>query len=168
MTDDDLRIERSGDRWRVAVDRVVATDLADLWSACTTAERLGRWMAPYRGDLRLGGRWEALTEDEVWGSGTVTECDAPNGFATTWEVAGEPPSTVVVRLEEVEAGTRLLLVHDGVLDPTYPPGWATYAGMLADHVADPVRSDLGPRGFAERFPVARAGFAPRLERLGLR
>ena len=34
MTEDDLRIERSGDRWRIAVDRVVATDRADLWAAC--------------------------------------------------------------------------------------------------------------------------------------
>jgi uncharacterized protein YndB with AHSA1/START domain len=168
MTDDDLRIERSGDRWRIAVDRVVATDRADLWSACTTADRLARWMAPYRGELRLGGRWEALSDGEVWGSGTVTECDAPNGFTTTWEATGEAPSTVVVRLEDAPGGTRLLLVHDGVLDPTYPPGWATYAGMLADHVADPSRADLGPAGFAERFPVARAAFATTTERIGMR
>jgi hypothetical protein len=58
-------------------------------------------------------------------------------------------------------------VHDGVLDPTYPPGWATYAGMLADHVADGARSDLGPAGFAERFPPAQERFAARLTRVGM-
>ena len=163
---DGMRIERSEGRWRVAMDEVYPTTREDLWEACTRADRLARWMAPYRGDLRLGGRWEALTDDEVWGAGTVTACEPLHGFTTTWEVAGEPPSTLVVRLEDGDGGTRLLLVHDGVLDPTYPPGWAAYLGMLRDHVADGARDDLGPRGFAQRFPVERALLADALQGLG--
>jgi uncharacterized protein YndB with AHSA1/START domain len=163
---EDMRIDRSGAGWRIAIDRVFRTDRADLWSACTERERLGRWMAPYRGELRLGGRWEALTDGDVWGSGTVLECDPPNRFTSSWEVAGEPPSVLEVRLEDAPGGTRLLLRHDGVVDPTYPAGWATYLDMLGDHLTDPARTDVGPDGFARRFPSARAASVSRLRDAG--
>ena len=29
--------------------------IEDVWDACTTAERIGRWFLPVTGDLRLGG-----------------------------------------------------------------------------------------------------------------
>lgn len=166
MTDQDLRLERSGERWRVAVDEVYPTDRRDLWAACTDRERLGRWMADYRGDLRLGGRWEALSDGEVWGSGTIRECEPLHGLSTTWEVEGEPTSMLVVRLEDAPGGTRLLLTHDGITGPFYSAGWSVYLGMLADHVVDPGRTDLASEGFEVRFPPARDAWAPRVAAAG--
>lgn len=167
MTLEDLQLERSGDRWRVAVDQVYPTDRADLWSACTEVGRLRRWMADYRGDLRLGGRWEAMSDGEVWGAGTITACEPLHGFTSTWEVEGEPPSTLVVRLEDAEEGTRLVLEHDGITGPYYSAGWVVYLEMLLDHVVAPAREDLASAGFEERFPPERERWAPRVAAAGL-
>ncbi|GAA2752390.1 SRPBCC domain-containing protein [Amnibacterium kyonggiense] len=167
MSIEDLRLERRGDRWRIAVDEVYPTDRADLWSACTDLHRLRRWMADYRGDLRLGGRWEAMSDGEVWGAGTVTACEPMEGFTSTWEVEGEPSSTLVVRLEDAEGGTRLVLEHDGMTGAFYSAGWAVYLGMLADHVVAPTREDLASVGFETRFSPARERWAPRVAAAGL-
>ena len=71
------RITRDGDRYHLEYSEVYATDIDDLWSAVTTTERLSRWMATYRGDLREGGAWEVLGSDgEVWCRGVVTSCGA--------------------------------------------------------------------------------------------
>ncbi len=42
-------------RGAVRVEDVYDTDIDDLWEACTTPERLARWMAELSGDLRVGG-----------------------------------------------------------------------------------------------------------------
>ena len=73
MTLDAPLITRDGDRYHLEYSEVYATDIDDLWSAVTTAERLSRWMATSRGDLREGGEWEVLGSDgEVWCRGV---CD---------------------------------------------------------------------------------------------
>ncbi|MEI5584493.1 MULTISPECIES: SRPBCC domain-containing protein [unclassified Agromyces] len=147
-------------------DEVYDTDADDLWEAITTPARLGRWMADYRGDLRLGGRWQALTRGgDVYCDGEVTACERPHGFATTWTVVGQPMSLLTVRLEPVDAGrTRLRLRHERVTRPDYGPGWHTYLESLAWHLADPGAPkdrDRWDRRFAELEP----GYAARLAAL---
>ena len=46
-------------RGAVRVEDVYDTGIEDLWEACTTPERLARWIAEVSGDLRVGGesRW---------------------------------------------------------------------------------------------------------------
>lgn len=167
MSTESMDLERAGDAWSIRFDEQYATDPADLWSALTTPERLARWMTEYRGDLRLGGTWEALSDGEVWGTGRITECDPPHGFTTTWIAEGEGPTTLRVRLEPVEGGTRLILEHEGVVSPDYGAGWAAYLGMLADHLRDPQRDGLGEAGFQPRFQALKPEYAPRFEALPL-
>lgn len=40
----------------VSLSQSYATDVDDLWNACSTGERLARWFAPVSGELELGGR----------------------------------------------------------------------------------------------------------------
>ncbi len=57
------------------------TSIEDLWDAVTTAERIKRWFLPISGELKLGGRYQL----EGNAGGTITQCEAPRFFATTWE-----------------------------------------------------------------------------------
>jgi uncharacterized protein YndB with AHSA1/START domain len=87
------RVSRRGELFGLSFERIYSSTPEDVWEAVTDAERLARWMAPYRGDLRLGGRWEALdSEGSVFSWGTVSECEPPRRFVTSWEYEGEEPS----------------------------------------------------------------------------
>ena len=128
--------------------RLFDTDVADVWSAVTDPERLARWMAPYRGELRLGGTWEGLSDDgSVWVTGTVTACDPPHTFTTTWHAIEEQPTELTVTVDETPDGARMRLVHTGVQSMDYGPGWQTYLerlddllGAAAASVTDPERT----------------------------
>ncbi len=141
-------LSRRGDLFDLAFDRVYATSVADVWDAVTNPERLARWMAPYRGDLDLGGRWEALNRDgSVFSSGTVTACEPLRTFTTTWEYAGESTSVVTVTVSEHPDGAALELRHERLHDPDYGPGWQTYVeqldealGVAPSAVVDPGRA----------------------------
>jgi uncharacterized protein YndB with AHSA1/START domain len=144
-------------------DEVYDTDPDDLWEAITTPERLARWMATYRGDFRLGGRWQAMTRDgDVYCDGEVTECEKPRGFTTTWTVVGEPPSRLTVRLEPEGPRTRLRLHHEHVTRLDYGAGWHAHLESLAQHLADPGADrdrDTWLRRLAELEPAYAERFA---------
>ena len=44
----------------VRVEDVYDTGIDDLWDACTSPERLARWVAEVTGDLREGGIVDAV------------------------------------------------------------------------------------------------------------
>ena len=56
-------------RGAVRVEDVYDTDVDDLWQACTTPERLARWIAEVSGDLRVGGTIHAVFYEHVDRSG---------------------------------------------------------------------------------------------------
>lgn len=68
----------------VEVRRTYTGDIEDVWDALTNPERLPRWFLPVTGELRLGGRYQL----EGNAGGTITSCDPPRSFATTWEFGG--------------------------------------------------------------------------------
>jgi uncharacterized protein YndB with AHSA1/START domain len=143
-------VTRSGTVFGLGFERVYATDVADVWSAVTEAERLERWMAPYAGDLRLGGTWRALNADgSVFSWGTVTECEPPHRYVTTWEYEGEHTSTITVTVSEHPEGALLVLEHTGLVDVGYGAGWQTYLEQLDE--------TLGLAPSAERDPSRPAG-----------
>lgn len=84
------------------------TDVADLWDAVTSAERLPRWFAPVSGELALGGRFQV----EGNAGGTVLECDAPQRYLISWEIMGGV-SQVEVTVAPDGDGARLTLTHSG-------------------------------------------------------
>jgi uncharacterized protein YndB with AHSA1/START domain len=97
------------------------TTVEDLWNAVSTAARIKRWFLPVSGELKLGGRYQL----EGNAGGTITACEAPHHFASTWEMMGQT-SWIEVRLSAVAAGARLELTHIAIVDdafwPTYGPG----------------------------------------------
>ena len=124
----------------VSLSQSYATDVDDLWHACSTPERLARWFAPVSGELQLGGRFQV----EGNAAGTIQTCDPPNGFTATWEFGGET-SNIEVRVEpDGDARSRLTITHtaEGDIDrwTTYGPGavgvgWDLTLLGLAHHVA---------------------------------
>jgi uncharacterized protein YndB with AHSA1/START domain len=105
--------QRDGRPARVVVaTRTYDSDIADVWDAITSAERIPRWFLPISGELRLGGRYQ-LTGNA---GGEITACEPPRHVAMTWEFGGEV-SWVEVRLtEESEDRTRLVLEHIAHVD----------------------------------------------------
>jgi uncharacterized protein YndB with AHSA1/START domain len=83
----------AGEARVVTVSQTYATDLDDLWDACTNAERIPRWFMPVTGDLQVGGRYQL----EGNAGGEVLGCDPPKSFSATWEYGGDV-SWITVRL----------------------------------------------------------------------
>jgi uncharacterized protein YndB with AHSA1/START domain len=164
MTIHEGRVSAASIGFLLEFDELYDTDVDDLWNAVTTPERLGRWMAPYRGDFRLGGRWEAIGSDGgVYCAGEVTDCDAPHGFTTTWQVQGEGPTELVVRLEPDGDRTRLRLRHEGVTDVGYGAGWHAYLEALAAHLSDAGGGQTDREAWRRRFEELSAAYASRFD-----
>ena len=91
----------------MTIGRTYPAGIADVWSACTSPERIARWFLPVSGDLRLGGHYQL----EGNASGKIERCDPPTRFAATWESGGSV-SWIEVRLTALaEDSTRFELDH---------------------------------------------------------
>lgn len=144
------RAVRTTTRNGAAAKSVVATqtydtDIADVWDAITSADRIPRWFMPVSGDLRLGGRYQL----EGNAGGTITECDPPRRLAVTWEW-GEDVSWLEVQLSaEGEQRTTLELEHTAVVQAHWAEfgpgaagiGWDMALWGLAQHLASSVSVD---------------------------
>jgi len=96
----------------VTVSQTYATDLDDLWDACTSAERIPRWFMPITGELAVGGTYQL----EGNAGGEVLSCDPPKSFSATWEYGGDV-SWITVRLTaEASDKTRFELEHVAHVD----------------------------------------------------
>ncbi|OLT29784.1 polyketide cyclase [Nocardiopsis sp. CNR-923] len=105
----------------VVVARSFDTTPADLWEACTDAERLARWFLPVTGDLRQGGSYRL----EGNAHGRVLDCDPPRSFRASWEFGGEYSEIEVRFVPESASRTRLELSHSARLGEhwtEYGPG----------------------------------------------
>lgn len=129
----------AGEGHSVTLAQVYATDLDDLWDACTNPDRIPRWFLPVQGELRVGGTYQL----EGNASGTIQECEPPRRFAATWEFDGKV-SWIEVRLSPVgDASTRLELEHTVADDDHWGQfgpgavgvGWDLALVGLGQHVA---------------------------------
>ncbi|HEY1640906.1 MAG TPA: SRPBCC family protein [Streptosporangiaceae bacterium] len=102
------RVLAAGEARTVTISRTYDTTLENLWEACTEPERIRRWFVP----VTLDGDRYAI---EGNASGTIQQCDPPQGFAATWEFGGEV-SWIEVRLTPAERGTRFELEHIAHVD----------------------------------------------------
>jgi uncharacterized protein YndB with AHSA1/START domain len=68
--------------------------IEDVWDACTTPDRLGRWLAPVTGDLRPGGTFQL----EGNAGGQILRCEEPHLLKVTWTMGEGMPTEVEVRL----------------------------------------------------------------------
>ncbi|MFI5912199.1 SRPBCC family protein [Dactylosporangium sp. NPDC051541] len=79
----------------------------DVWSACTDAARLARWLAPVSGDLRLGGKYQL----EGNAGGEILVCAPPSRLRVTWSMGEGMATEVELRLAPSGDGTVLELEH---------------------------------------------------------
>jgi uncharacterized protein YndB with AHSA1/START domain len=147
------------DRGVVRVEDVYATDIDDLWKACTEPDRLGRWIASVSGDLEAGGAFTARFTSGWEGSGRVDVCERPHRLlVTTWEdESPDQESTIEATLESIDGGTRLVIEERGVpLEQLagYGAGWQVHAEDLAAHVAGDDRDEDEGR-WVEMVPAYR-------------
>lgn len=102
------RVLAAGEARIVTISRTYDTAPDNLWEACTSPERLRRWFVP----VTLDGDRYAI---EGNASGTIQQCDPPQGFTATWEFGGEV-SWIELRLTPAERGTRFELEHIAHVD----------------------------------------------------
>jgi uncharacterized protein YndB with AHSA1/START domain len=104
----------------VVVRRAFPAPIADVWDACTIADRIGRWLMPVTGDLRLGGTFQL----EGNAGGEILSCEPPRLLRVTWVTGEGPASEVEVLLSPGDgAETVLELAHTAVVDPAF---WTKY------------------------------------------
>lgn len=137
-------LERDGKPAKAVVASCVFdTDVADLWDAVTTPDRLRRWFSPVSGDLKLGGRFQV----ENNAGGTIIECEPQRRIAATWEFGGGM-SWITITLTPEGDRTRLELEHVAPIDPHWDQfgpgavgvGWDLGFMGLARHLAEPTIS----------------------------
>jgi len=123
----------------VRVEDVYDTDIDDLWEACTTPERLARWIAEVSGDLGVGGRIHATFTSTWDGPAQIQVCDRPHHLLLTMEPDTEDETELEAWLTTEGDRTRLVVEERGLpLDKIHFHG----AGWQA-HLEDLRRSLTG-------------------------
>ena len=114
-------------RGAVRVEDVYDTDVDDLWEACTSLERLTRWLVTeLSGDLRVGGLLYAAFTSGWSGPVRVEACDRPRHLLLTLEPGTDDRSEVEAWLSAEGDRARLVVEERGLpLDKLhfYGAGW---------------------------------------------
>ena len=125
-------------RGAVRVEDVYDTDIEDLWHACTTPERLSRWIATVTGDLRVGGTIQASFTSTWTGSGRIEICDAPHHLLLTMEPDTDDEAELEAWLSKDGDRTRLVVEERGLpVDRLYfhGAGWQAHLEDLGRSLA---------------------------------
>ncbi|MBZ5740923.1 SRPBCC domain-containing protein [Nocardioides mangrovi] len=116
-------------RGAVRVEDVYDTDIHDLWEACTTPERLARWLAQVDGDLRVGGMIQVVFTSTWTGPVRVEVCDAPHHLLLTMEPGADDEGQIEAWLTEEGTRTRLVVEERGLPIthlPFHASGWRVH------------------------------------------
>lgn len=107
----------AGEARTVLMRRAYDADVADVWDAVTSPERIGRWFLPVSGEFKVGGRYQL----EGNAGGEILVCDEPNLLRVSWLMGPDPGfSEVEVRLTpEGEGRTVFELEHVAVVPPGF-------------------------------------------------
>jgi uncharacterized protein YndB with AHSA1/START domain len=101
-------------RGAVRVEDVYDTGIEDLWEACTTPERLARWIAHVSGDLRVGGDVQLVFTSTWTGPARIEVCDAPRRLLLTTQPGSEDECELEAWLTEEGPRTRLVVEERGL------------------------------------------------------
>ena len=109
----------AGEGRAMLLRRAYPAPVEEVWDACTSAERIGRWLTPVTGDLSVGGKYQL----EGNAHGEILRCEPPTLLRVTW-VFGDQPAEVELRLAPGASGDTVLeLEHTTVADPAF---WARF------------------------------------------
>ncbi len=142
-------------RGAVRVENMYDTGINDLWEACTTPERLARWIAEVSGDLREGGMVHAVFTSTWTGPARIEICDAPHHLLLTTEPGTGDECQIEAWLTAEGPRTRLVVEERGIPVGSlhfFGAGWQVHLEDLARSLA----SDLPahPSGWSEERPAA--------------
>jgi uncharacterized protein YndB with AHSA1/START domain len=124
-------------RGAVRVEDVFDTDLADLWSAVSTSERLIGWLGEVEGDLEVGGAFRAAFRSTWSGSGRVEVCEAPHHLLVSLEPGTEEETQVEAWLTAEGGRTRLVVEERGLpvgVLAAHGAGWQAHVEDLGHHL----------------------------------
>ena len=116
-------------RGAVRVEDLYDTDIDDLWQACTTPERLGRWIARVDGDLRVGGTVAMVFTSSWTGTARIEVCDAPHHLLLTTEPGADDEGQIEAWLSVEGERTRLVVEERGLPTtalPFHASGWRAH------------------------------------------
>jgi uncharacterized protein YndB with AHSA1/START domain len=125
-------------RGAVRVEDVYDTGIDDLWEACTTPERLARWIAEVSGDLRVGGTIHATFTSTWTGPGRIEICDRPHHLLLTMEPGTDDEGELEAWMTEERDRTRLTVEERGLpLDRIHfhGAGWQAHLEDLGRSLA---------------------------------
>jgi uncharacterized protein YndB with AHSA1/START domain len=134
MNEGVLRID--GERRGVRFERRYDAAPAEVWSALTEPERLGRWLAAAELDLRVGGDYVLRFSDEDESQvtrGKVLALEPERLLELSWLYPGENDTVVRFELRPDGDGTILVLDHRGLpvqAAPGYGGGWHAHLDSL--------------------------------------
>lgn len=137
----------------VRVEDVYDTDIDDLWEACTSPERLARWIAKVSGDLRVGGSIHALFTSTWTGPGRIDACDRPHHLLVTTEPGTSDEAQIEAWLTAEGPRTRLVVEQRGLpLERLYfhGAGWQAHLEDLGRSLRD--EAAACPEPWTEQAP----------------
>jgi uncharacterized protein YndB with AHSA1/START domain len=141
-------LESVDGRGAVRMEGRYDTDIDDLWSAITDAQRLARWIAEVEGDLRVGGVFRATFTSGWEGPGRVDACDPPRHLLVTM-TPGREDETVIEALLFAEGDQTRLVVEERGLPleelAAHGAGWHAHLEDLAAHGAGAEPTDWRTR-----------------------
>ena len=141
-------------RGAVRVEDVYDTDIEDLWEACTTPERLARWIAEVSGDLREGGTVQAVFTSTWSGPARIEVCDAPHHLLLTTEPGTDDESQIEAWLTAEGPGpgwwSRSAACRSTRCTSTEPAGRSTSRTSAVRSRATAPRT---PDGWSEQTPA---------------
>lgn len=149
-------------RGAVRVEDVYDTDIDDLWEACTTPERLARWIAQVEGELRPGGIVHATYTSTASGASRIVECEPPHHLLLASvpespeqreDLDGDSETEVWLTAEGTR--TRMVVEERGLPADKlhfYCAGWQAHLEDLAATIAN--GEPVHPGGWSAQRPAA--------------
>ena len=148
-----------GDRLAVHFERRYAATPAEVWSAVTEPDRVGRWLAPVT--LLDDRRYRLDFDGDNEATGAIEVCDAPRTLVVTWDFPGEPTSRVAVEVRPDGDGVVLVLDHTRLphgQGAQYGAGWEAHLATLEAQVTGTPAPDWDER-FGALLPGYREALA---------
>lgn len=140
-------------RGAVRVEDVYDTDIEDLWAACTTPERLARWIAEVEGDLTVGATVRAGFTSTWTGPVRIEACERPHHLLLTSEPGSDDESVIEAWLTAEGPRTRLVVEERGLPIGQlhfHGAGWQVHLEDLGRSLA--LGGTAHPDGWSDQAP----------------